>query len=83
MTLIGLPLDAAFWATVALVLFIVLVLYLKVPAMIGKQLDNRIARIEDVWFHACRLRASAITTSSRSVKGPGWMPMMPASSSTN
>src|SRR5687768_375234 len=59
MTLFGLPLDAAFWATVALILFIALMLYLKVPAMVGKQLDGRIAKIEEELSSAKTLRQEA------------------------
>lgn len=51
--------DATFWATVALVLFIGLVLYLKLPAAIGRALDNRIKSIEDELAEAARLRAEA------------------------
>lgn len=51
--------DAAFWATVALVLFIALVLYLKVPAAIGRALDGRIKAIETELAEAERLRAEA------------------------
>lgn len=38
-------LDNTFWALVALVLFLVLLAYLKVPGMITKALDARAARI--------------------------------------
>ncbi len=51
--------DAAFWATVALVLFIALVLYLKLPAMITKALDGRIKAIEGELAEAERLRLEA------------------------
>lgn len=51
--------DAAFWATVALVVFIGLIVYLKVPALIGKALDGRIKQIEDELAEAERLRAEA------------------------
>jgi F-type H+-transporting ATPase subunit b len=51
--------DAAFWATVALFLFIALVLYLKLPAMIGKMLDGRIKAIETELAEAERLRLEA------------------------
>lgn len=53
------PLDAAFWATVALVLFIGLVLYLRLPAMITGALDKRIVKIEADLAEADRLRAEA------------------------
>jgi F-type H+-transporting ATPase subunit b len=51
--------DATFWATVALVLFIGLMLYLRVPAMVTKVLDGRIAKIESDLAEADRLRAEA------------------------
>jgi F-type H+-transporting ATPase subunit b len=51
--------DATFWATVALVLFIGLMLYLRVPAMVTKMLDGRIAKIESDLAEADRLRAEA------------------------
>lgn len=52
-------LDATFWATIALFVFIALVLYLKVPAMIARALDNRIKQIETELAEAERLRAEA------------------------
>ena len=52
-------LDATFWATVALVLFLGLMLYLKVPKMISGQLDSRIKKIETELAEAERLRAEA------------------------
>ena len=51
--------DAAFWATVALFVFLAVVLYLKVPAMITGALDKRIAKIEEDLTEAERLRAEA------------------------
>jgi F-type H+-transporting ATPase subunit b len=51
--------DAAFVATVALFCFVALVIYLKVPAMITKALDGRIAKIETDLAEADRLRAEA------------------------
>lgn len=51
--------DAAFWATVALVVFLGVVLYLKVPALITKMLDSRIKAIEDELAEAERLRLEA------------------------
>ena len=51
--------DAAFWATIALFVFIGVVLYLKVPGMIGKALDGRIAAIEKELAEAERLRQEA------------------------
>jgi F-type H+-transporting ATPase subunit b len=51
--------DAAFWATIALFLFIGVVIYLKVPAMITKSLDGRIKAIENELAEAERLRLEA------------------------
>ena len=51
--------DAAFWATIALFVFLGGVLYLKLPAMITKALDGRIAKIEADLAEAERLRAEA------------------------
>jgi F-type H+-transporting ATPase subunit b len=48
--------DATFWATVALVIFLAVVVYLKVPAMIGKSLDSRAAKIANELEEARRLR---------------------------
>ena len=51
--------DATFWATVALVLFFVLIAYFKVPAMIGKALDARSDKIRGDLEEARRLREEA------------------------
>jgi len=51
--------DAAFVATVALVFFLGLVVWLKVPGMITKALDGRIGKIESDLAEADRLRAEA------------------------
>lgn len=51
--------DAAFWATIALFVFIGVVLYLKLPAMITKALDGRIKAIETELAEAERLRLEA------------------------
>ena len=51
--------DAAFWATVALFLFIGVIIYLKVPGMITKALDGRIKAIEGELAEAERLRLEA------------------------
>ncbi len=51
--------DATFWATAALFVFIALVVYLKVPAMITRALDSRIKDIETELAEAERLRAEA------------------------
>ena len=51
--------DAAFWATIALFVFIGVVIYLKVPGMITKALDGRIKAIEAELAEAERLRLEA------------------------
>src|SRR6188768_3254566 len=51
--------DAAFVATAALLLFIVLIAYVKVPGMITKGLDGRIKQIEGELAEAERLRLEA------------------------
>lgn len=51
--------DATFWATVALIIFVAVVLYVKVPAMISKSLDARANRIRDELEDARRLREEA------------------------
>lgn len=51
--------DATFWATAALVVFIGLMLYLRVPKMITAALDGRIKKIEAELAEAERLRAEA------------------------
>ncbi len=51
--------DAAFWATIALFVFLGGMLYLKVPAMITVALDGRIKKIEAELAEAERLRVEA------------------------
>ncbi|GHC71271.1 F0F1 ATP synthase subunit B [Limoniibacter endophyticus] len=51
--------DATFWATVALVLFIAIVFYVKAPAMLNKSLDARADRIRNELDEARRLREEA------------------------
>ena len=51
--------DAAFWAAIALFIFIGVVLYYKVPGLIGKALDGRIKAIEGELAEAERLRLEA------------------------
>lgn len=48
--------DATFWATVALVLFLAIIFYLKVPGMIGRSLDGRAAKIANELEEARKLR---------------------------
>lgn len=50
---------ATFWATVALLLFLALVVYIKVPGMISKSLDERSAKIATELEEARRLREEA------------------------
>lgn len=51
--------DSSFFALVALVLFFVLLAYLKVPRMMGKALDERADKIRDELAEAKRLREEA------------------------
>lgn len=51
--------DATFWATVALFIFLGIVAYLGVPGMIGKALDARATRIRNDLDEARRLREEA------------------------
>lgn len=51
--------DATFWAFICLLLLFAIVAALKVPAMIGKMLDARIAKIEAELNEARRLREEA------------------------
>lgn len=52
-------LDATFFALVGLVLFFVLLAYLKVPGMMAKGLDERADKIRDELAEAKRLREEA------------------------
>lgn len=51
--------DATFWATVALFIFVAIVLYLKVPGMVTKSLDERADRIRAELEDARKLREEA------------------------
>ena len=51
--------DATFWAFVALVIFLAVVFYMKVPATISKSLDERAVRIRNELDEARRLREEA------------------------
>ncbi|HTV70951.1 MAG TPA: F0F1 ATP synthase subunit B [Rhizobiaceae bacterium] len=51
--------DATFWALVALVIFIGIVIYMKVPGMIGRSLDERANKIKGELEEARRLREEA------------------------
>ncbi len=51
--------DASFWALVALILFIGVLVYFGVPAMINKSLDDRADKIRSDLDEARRLREEA------------------------
>ncbi len=51
--------DATFWALVALILFLVLMLYFGVPKLITKSLDDRSDKIRNDLDEARRLREEA------------------------
>lgn len=51
--------DATFWAFVALVIFVAIVIYLKVPGTLGSALDKRAAKIASDLEDARRLREEA------------------------
>nr|WP_087149149.1 F0F1 ATP synthase subunit B [Pararhizobium antarcticum] len=50
---------ATVWATVGLVLFLALIVYLKVPGMMAKALDERAGKITNELAEAKRLREEA------------------------
>lgn len=51
--------DATFWATVALFIFLAVVVYFKVPGMVTRSLDERADRIRNELEEARRLREEA------------------------
>jgi len=51
--------DPGFWVGVSFLLFVLLMLYYKVPAMVTKALDERADRIRDELDHAQKLREEA------------------------
>ena len=51
--------DSTFWATVALVIFLGIVVYVGVPGMIARSLDSRADRIRNDLEEARRLREDA------------------------
>ena len=51
--------DSTFWAFIALLLFIALIVYLKVPGMIGRSLDERAENIKKELEEARTLREEA------------------------
>jgi F-type H+-transporting ATPase subunit b len=51
--------DAEFWVIIALIVFIGVILYIRVPRLLATALDNRIRKIEAELGEAARLRAEA------------------------
>jgi len=51
--------DAEFWVVIALIIFIGVLLYIRVPRLLTTALDNRIKKIEADLGEAARLRAEA------------------------
>ena len=51
--------DATAWATIGLITFLALIVYLKVPAMVTKSLDERTAKIRNDMDEALSLREEA------------------------
>lgn len=51
--------DATFWALIALVIFLGIVVYVKVPGTIAKSLDDRAGKIRSELEEARRLREEA------------------------
>lgn len=51
--------DAEFWVIIALVIFVAVVLYLRVPKLVAKVLDARIEKIKADIDEAAKLRAEA------------------------
>lgn len=51
--------DAPFWALVSLIIFIGILIYVKVPGMMTKALDDRAERIRNELEEARRLREEA------------------------
>lgn len=51
--------DATFWALIALVIFLAIIVYLKVPGTVGSALDKRATKIASDLEDARRLREQA------------------------
>jgi len=51
--------DPTFWVAVAFFGFVAILLYYKVPAIVGKQLDGRASRIKQELDEALKLREEA------------------------
>ena len=52
--------NEEFWVAIAFLMFVGLMLYLKVPSMLGKTLDQRSQKIKQDLDEAARLRAEAM-----------------------
>lgn len=51
--------DATFWALIGLIIFLAIVVYLKVPGMVARSLDERAERISNELDEARNLREEA------------------------
>jgi len=51
--------DATFWALIALIIFLGIIVYVKVPGTVAKSLDDRAERIRNELEEARRLREEA------------------------
>ncbi len=51
--------DPAFWVAIAFLGFIAVVIYFKLPSIVGKQLDDRASRIKSELEEAQKLREDA------------------------
>jgi len=51
--------DATFWALVALIIFVGIIIYMKVPKVLARSLDERADRIKNELDEARRLREEA------------------------
>ncbi len=51
--------DPTFWVAIAFLLFVAVLVYVKVPGIIAKQLDNRAERIKNELDEAQKLREDA------------------------
>ena len=51
--------DATFWALVALIIFVAILVYVKAPSKLGESLDKRAERIRNELDEARRLREEA------------------------
>ncbi len=51
--------DPSFWVAIAFIGFVAVVIYYKLPSIVGKQLDDRAARIKNELDEAQKLREDA------------------------